>query len=299
MIERIDKYPSRLRETPEWVERLDPVVYAKQKSSALDYRQVESYKNDGFLIIPSVFSSKEVIEFNQEFEDLGRREDLLSREEFIKEPDSEIVRSVFSVHKFSDVYERLAFDPRIRDKVNYLLDDETYVHQSRINAKPGFKGKEFYWHSDFETWHVEDGMPEMRAISCLITLTENTSYNGSLMLIPGSHNHFISCVGKTPDEHYKGSLQRQEYGVPDHESLTKLYDRYGLHVSVCPPGSVILFDCNTMHGSNSNITPLPRRNIFYVFNAVSNALQQPFADVKPRPNFIAERELEISMDIDT
>src|SRR3546814_10756649 len=46
---------------------------------------------------------------------------------------------------------------------------------SRLNYKPGFKGKEFYWHSDFETWHVEDGMPQMRALSMSILLAENRS----------------------------------------------------------------------------------------------------------------------------
>ena len=49
-----------------------------------------------------------------------------------------------------------------------ILGSQVYIHQSRVNLKPGFKGKEFYWHSDFETWHIEDGMPRMRALSCSI-----------------------------------------------------------------------------------------------------------------------------------
>src|SRR3546814_19751740 len=73
----------------------------------------------------------------------------------------------------------------------------SYIHQSRLNYKPGFKGKEFYWHSDFETWHVEDGMPRMRALSMSVLLAENTPHNGPLMLIPGSHQSFLTCVGET------------------------------------------------------------------------------------------------------
>ncbi|MGE3581920.1 MAG: ectoine hydroxylase, partial [Hyphomonadaceae bacterium] len=45
-----------------------------------------------------------------------------------------------------------------------------------------------------------------------------------------------------------------------------------------------------MHGSNGNITPLPRANAFIVFNAVSNAIGAPFGAVAPRPEFIAARE---------
>ncbi len=44
-----------------------------------------------------------------------------------------------------------------------------------------------------------------------------------------------------------------------------------------------------MHGSNGNITPFPRSNAFFVFNAVSNALQPPFAAAAPRPDFLARR----------
>jgi ectoine hydroxylase len=65
------------------------------------------------------------------------------------------------------------------------------------------KGKEFYWHSDFETWHAEDGMPKMRAVSCSIAFDDNHEFNGPLMVIPQSHQKFISCIGETPEEHHK------------------------------------------------------------------------------------------------
>jgi len=53
-----------------------------------------------------------------------------------------------------------------------------------------------------------------------------------------------------------------------------------------------VFDCNTMHGSNGNITPYGRSNAFIVFNAWSNRLVAPFGDTKPRPEFIAHREVD-------
>jgi ectoine hydroxylase len=44
-----------------------------------------------------------------------------------------------------------------------------------------------------------------------------------------------------------------------------------------------------MHGSNGNITPYPRANAFFVYNAASNRLQAPFGVKKPRPSFVAAR----------
>src|SRR5690606_14457259 len=117
---------------------------------------------------------------------------------------------IFAIHEQSALMHRLASDRRLAGVASFLLDDQVYVHQSRLNYKPGFKGKEFYWHSDFETWHVEDGMPRMRALSISVLLSENTVNNGPLMLIPGSHRTFLSCVGETPENHYKQSLRRQD-----------------------------------------------------------------------------------------
>src|SRR5690606_5167561 len=130
--------------------------------------------------------------------------------------------------------------------------------------------KEFYWHSDFETWHVEDGMPSMRALSMSIALTENYSTNGPLLLIPGSHRKFVACEGETPEQHFKSSLKKQDYGVPDAKNLADLVKANGIVEVRGKPGSVCLFDCNILHGSNSNISPFPRSNVFFVYNAMSN-----------------------------
>jgi ectoine hydroxylase len=45
-----------------------------------------------------------------------------------------------------------------------------------------------------------------------------------------------------------------------------------------------------MHGSNGNITPFPRSNAFFVYNAWSNRVEAPFAAQKPRPAFLSNRE---------
>src|SRR5690606_561112 len=130
----------------------------------------------------------------------------------------------------------------------------------------------FYWHSDFETWHTADGMPQMRAVSVSINLTENLDSNGSLMIMPGSHRTLVGCVGATPDDHYRESLRAQQYGTPSDEALTDLATRHGIAQLTAPVGSAVFFDSNCMHGSNGNITPFPRRNVFMVFNSVENAL---------------------------
>ncbi|MGY4173709.1 ectoine hydroxylase [Bradyrhizobium sp. USDA 4516] len=270
--------------------RLDPVIHSDWSESApLTRQQAEQFDRDGFLVLKDVLSPEEVDHLQTQAKKLLSSPNGLNPETIIAEPDSQEIRSVFEIHSQSRVIGRLAADARLAGIAQFLLNDKVYIHQSRLNYKPGFEGKEFYWHSDFETWHVEDGMPRMRALSMSVLLAENTPDNGPLMLMPGSHRVFLTCIGATPEDHYRTSLKKQEYGVPDRQSLTELAHRHGIVAPTGKAGTVVIFDCNTMHGSNGNITPFPRANAFFVYNAVSNRLQAPFGVKEPRPSFVAAR----------
>ncbi|WP_233235272.1 ectoine hydroxylase [Bordetella sp. LUAb4] len=285
-----DRYASRTDRMSAIVARHDPVIYGDGRyADALSEQQLQDYDRDGFLMLEDLLPENEVAAILAEIGRMSRDPAIIRREESITEPGSDAVRSIFMVHTLSAMISRLVRDPRLINVARQILGSEVYVHQSRANMKPGFKGKEFYWHSDFETWHVEDGMPAMRALSCSVLLSDNNACNGPLMLVPGSHRHFISCVGETPQDHYKQSLKKQEYGVPDPVSLQLLAEQGGIRPMTGKAGSVVFFDCNTMHGSNSNISPWPRANVFTVYNSIENALMPPKYGLDPRPEHIATR----------
>lgn len=287
-----DLYPSRSAAEPMLLPRHDPVVHGQWSPAApISREQTEAFERDGFLVLEDVFDAQEIALLQAEAAAILADPAALDPETVIAEPQGNEIRSVFEIHAQNRLMARLAADARLAGVARFLLDDAVYLHQTRLNYKPGFHGREFYWHSDFETWHVEDGMPRMRAVSISVLLAENTPNNGPLMLIPGSHRSFLACVGETPEDHYKSSLRKQEYGVPDEMSLAEMAHRHGIVAPTGKAGSVVLFDCNTMHGSNGNITPFPRANAFLVYNAVSNRLQAPFGVEKPRPRFIAAREV--------
>ena len=286
-----DIYPSRQQAESGLLPRLDPVVHGEWTPDCpLSRQQAEQFDRGGYLVLEDVFSPEEMACLQKEAGAMLGDPASLAPDTIITEPGGNEIRSIFEIHVQNRAMARLAADERLAGAARFLLGDEVYLHQSRLNYKPGFAGKEFFWHSDFETWHVEDGMPRMRALSISVLLSENTPHNGPLMLIPGSHRHYLTCVGETPEDHYKSSLKKQEYGVPDEQRLTELAHELGIVAPLGKPGTVIIFDCNVMHGSNGNITPFPRANVFLVYNALSNRLQAPFGVDTPRPDFIATRE---------
>lgn len=158
-----DLYPSRISDKPSITKRKDPVVYTNSDDlNTLSKEQAESFEKNGYLLMPKFFSDEEVEVLKEELQRVMNEHRHSNDDEVIREPDSEDIRSVFDVHKRSEFFQKLSRHERIVHIVQDLLGSQAYIMQSRINFKPGFKGKEFYWHSDFETWHVEDGMPRMQ-----------------------------------------------------------------------------------------------------------------------------------------
>lgn len=283
---RIDVYPTRVEGKPSVQAREDKVVWGTAAEGPMDEATLAGYEEKGYLTIEQLITPEELEAFRAELMRLSDDPVVRADERTIVEAKSQEVRSIFEVHKISEVFKRIANDPRVVGRARQLLGSDVYIHQSRVNFKPGFEGKDFMWHSDFETWHAEDGMPRMRAVSISISLTDNYSFNGPLMIMPGSHKEYISCDGNTPADNYKKSLVMQGAGVPDKAILTEFADRFGIDVLEGRAGGAIMFDCNCMHASNGNVTPFPRSNVFIVFNSVENTCEEPYSAGAPRPEFV-------------
>ncbi|MFH9422498.1 ectoine hydroxylase [Streptomyces sp. NPDC017529] len=285
-----DLYPTR-GTTEVMTPRQDPVVWSQPGTEGpFQPAELSDFERDGFFAIGELLTAEEVAVYRAELDRLVNDPAMRADDRSIVEPRSQEIRSVFEVHKISEVFAKLVSDPRVVGRARQILGSDVYVHQSRINVKPGFGASGFYWHSDFETWHAEDGLPNMRTVSVSIALTENYDTNGGLMIMPGSHRHFLGCAGETPRDNYKKSLQMQDAGTPSDEALTKLADAHGIKLFTGKAGSATWFDCNCMHGSGDNITPYPRSNVFIVFNSVENTAVEPFAAPVPRPDYIGARD---------
>ena len=288
-----DLYPSRVKDKPGTMLRVDPVVWGgvdAVPNGPLTEEQLESFDQNGFLWLEGLLSPSEVDGYRAELDRMTHDPEIRASEVAVIEKESDTVRSIFEIHKRSEAFRELAKDPRLSDAARQIVGSDVYIHQSRINLKQAMYGAGFFWHSDFETWHTEDGLPRCRTVSASVALTDNNEFNGPLMVVPGSHKTFVSCVGETPDNNFQSSLKKQEIGTPDLDSLKQLVSRSTIVAPKGPAGSVLLFDCNIMHASTENLSPFPRSNAFFVFNSVENKAQDPFAAPSPRPEHIGSRD---------
>ncbi len=289
-----DHYPSRLGEAEKLLPRLDPVVYHDPATGLpyagpLNNEQIASYERNGFLVLNN-FMPDWVNPLLQEIEPLSHT--LQGSDELVLEPDSRALRTVFDPFGHSKVVQGFFQHPDILGVAEQLLGSKTHMMQSRINIKPAFTGRSFAWHSDFETWHVEDGMPRMRALTAWIMLSDCTEHNGPLYVIPGSHKEFISCAGITGKDNFKTSLRKQTLGVPSAHTMRKVLGKRRIESITGCAGTVVFHECNLLHGSPDNISADPRTVLMGVFNSVENPVTKPFGAKQPRPQYLCQRRVE-------
>ena len=201
------------------------------------------------------------------------------RPEVVREKDGRTARTAFAAHTYNDAFARLGRHPRLIRPAMELVGGPVYIHQFKINAKAAFDGDVWQWHQDYGTWARDDLMPEPRALNVALFLEPVTACNGPLMFIPRSHRQ-----GKLEAGH---DLTTTSYPLwtLDHATVARLAEEGGMVAPTGSAGTVLLFDCNLVHASPSNISPWNRTIVYISACHVDNHIRR-----FQRPEHIAHRD---------
>ena len=229
--------------------------------------QVDEYRERGYIVAPNLFTAAEIAVLNR---DLDAYLAQPKAEIHLQRRGSETARLAYAADRYSEAFRRLVRHPRWIEPARQLLGDEVYIHQLRVNPKAPFDGESFWWHQDYGTWRLEDGMPTPRALMLGVYLDDVTAANGPLLVIPGSHHHgAIDEVN--PDRNSSG------YTVADidRKVIAELVEAHGIEALTFPAGTAVFINCNLVHASPENLTPARRTIVYLNANAVSNKITRP------------------------
>ena len=227
--------------------------------------QIAEFDERGYVFLPGLLGSEEVAVLQRAVpEILGRQGPEVVREK----EDPTTVRLAFGAHAYSEPFKCLFTLPRVLEPVRQLLRDDVYLHQSRLNPKPGFgKGGTWDWHQDYPPWHMIDGMPEPKCVMASVFIDDCTAVTSPLLAVPGSQRHGLLDSKIHEDAKGRGyALQNIDSAV-----LERLAEESGIEPLIGPAGSVAFVHCNVVHGSANNVSPWRRAIIYLNYNAVSNA----------------------------
>ncbi|REG96181.1 phytanoyl-CoA dioxygenase family protein [Flavobacterium aquicola] len=258
----------------------------------MDENQIESYNRNGYIVIEDMFTLEEVNVYKNEvsyFESKKKLPNVICEDNKI--------RSVFAPHMHSQIYANLYKDFRLLNIVQNLVKENLYLYQYKLNLKEPFLGKWWEWHQDYPYWHFDDGVSTPDMISAMIYLDDAKSYQGPLMVIPGSQKEGIA---KFKD---KGNLDKNDilnslssnlkFTVDD--TIVKTYaDQNGIQVLELRAGSVVFFHPNLFHASTGNLSPYERDTVIITYNSINNL---PVSE-NSRPDYICSKDNSVLTEIE-
>lgn len=252
------------------------------RSTTLPEHDRAAYADNGFVLDELVFDEAEL--------DVLRKaaEEELTTESPRRSVDQKtgVPYRAHGSHEHHDVFHQLVRDPRLLGTAQDLLDDDVYVHQLKINSKVPFTGEQWGWHQDFTFWHLEDGMPEPRALSAAVLLDDVTEFNSPLIVVPGAHRTNTLVTPARSDGWSATTTNALKYNLADSPELPNLVREHGMVAPKAAAGSVLWFHCNIPHASGNNMAPYGRMLVLISYNAVSNALPA----ISPRPEWLIGRD---------
>jgi ectoine hydroxylase len=247
--------------------------------------ELNRFMKDGVLAHRWRFKSKYIEVLLEQLPALARRVEATAFE-----ADGQTVRALHGGFEENGECNRLTRMDVLLDPVEQILREQVYVYQFKVNLKAAFDGNSWPWHQDYSFWAKEDEMPFPRALTVGVFLDDVTEFNGPLYFIPRSHgsgcHDLDEGVANIGDDgwlkHVGASLSHQT----DRSKVASMAAVHGIIAPKGPRGTILLFDCNIVHASPANMSPIDRRIMFITYNCMSNVPKN-----LKRPSFLVNRDV--------
>ena len=217
----------------------------------LNEKQIKKFKNNGFVLVPELFSKSEIKKILKYTDKLQTSSEISGKEwkyfekSEINEKEKVLAR-IENFCKFHKGFNDLCTASRIMECVNNCLGEEGVLFKDKINFKmPGGSG--FKPHQDSQAgW---DNYAKFY-LTAMVSIDDATIKNGCLEFASG-HNQ-SGLIGKLWKPLSDYEMKNMKF-VPIE---TK-------------PGDAVFFDCYTPHKSKSNLTNKARRILYLTYNKLS------------------------------
>lgn len=237
----------------------------------LDQRQLEEFKENGFLILKNFASTQlcdEILLKAQEHLE-KKQAPIESEQEYMSLDEEKItVRRLRQVYDREEVFRKWMTNKNIRPILKQVLDDTpvlSLAHHNSIMTKLPHESTRTYWHQDRRYWHFQND----NLVSVWLSLGDEFLENGLLEFIPKSHKmNFDKTRFDEADNFLDENKENQELiKTKVSQNLSK--------------GDVVLFHCKTLHHASKNSTNKAKISFVYTVRANSNkALKNTRSDFK-------------------
>src|SRR5262245_53579548 len=236
---------------------------------AVTEREIERYREHGFLVIHDAFAIEEVQDavdglvslvagHNPEFKVIQFRAEIRDRVASMSvEEKLNYIRKLGTFTEYEPRLKTMASHPRLMEVLRRLLGAEPEMFQSMALIKPP-RGREKPWHQD----HAYFDLPATtRVVGVWVALDPADEDNGCMRVMPGWHRR-----GPFPHFHVR------DWQMCDDEIQGRVPDRVAVPLA---PGGCLLFDSYLPHGTPNNHSSRRRMAVQFHYHPIATSRIKP------------------------
>ena len=224
----------------------------------LSNQQIETYQNDGYLIVKNFLQKQEVDKLYQ----IATGNNALRKHAFdLNDLSGKKTKLTLWYTPGNDAYGLLTKSERMVNSVDKLMEGKSAVchFHSKLMQKEPKVGGAWEWHQDYGYWYKNEFLFPDEMMSVMIAVTEANKQNGCLQVIKGSHK-----MGRI--EH---GFTGEQVGASQHFVDLALKTMELIYVEI-EAGDALFFHSNLLHRSEANLSDRPRWSLISVYNRSSN-----------------------------
>jgi hypothetical protein len=237
----------------------------------LSPEEIAAYRRDGY-IVPQL---------RLESDDLAGLQEAVSH--LVEDNPALLDQSIVGPHvpgsgvqgvkvRSPEYWKRTALHPRILDMVEQVIGPDIILWGTTLFYKRAISGPETGWHRDGQVWPIKP----LATTSVWIAVTESTTRNGCLRVIPASHA--AQRVGEHVFEDRKDMIVRRSLAKEEFDEST------AVDVEL-EPGQMVMFDVYTIHGAAHNRGSVPRAGYALRFMPATSHFDHDGAERRDEPGY--------------
>jgi phytanoyl-CoA hydroxylase len=219
--------------------------------------QRSRYEQDGFIVVPEVFSATEIEELRRVTDEFVAASTMVSANDDVYDledthsPQEPRVRRLKAPHLIHDAYLRASRNPGIVAILKDLWGSVRY-DTGKLNMKSAGYGAPIEWHQDWAFYpHTND---DLAAVGIMIDDVDDE--NGPMLIVPGSHKGPI-WDHHGPNGRFCGAMDPARCDI----DLSRAAPCLG------KAGSITVHHVRAVHGSATNFSGRQRRFLLFQYRA--------------------------------
>ncbi|BBK33603.1 ectoine hydroxylase-related dioxygenase (phytanoyl-CoA dioxygenase family) [Stella humosa] len=252
---------------------MKPEDVLKHPPLVLTQAQRQSYFDNGYLVVPDYVPAAWLARLAAATNDMldrsrsvTRSDDVFTLEEGHSPADPRLHR-VTSPQDHHPTFWEFMCDPVMTDLAADVVGPDVKFHHAKLNVKSGKGSRGFKWHQDIQAWPHTDFSP----VSIGVYLEGCGPDQGPLSFAPGSHQGPLYSMYDD-----SGAFVVR---IRDEDLAWMTPDK--VDAPTGGPGTAILLNCRTVHGSTPNRSLKPRPLLLPVYSSADSFAYTPSPITSP------------------